>query len=89
MSWTFVYLMLFLKLPIAGLLLLVWWAIHQNDEDPAPAGDGDGGSKLPRPPQHPRPPLPRRPRRGPHGAPAPAAPARTRTVIARARRVQH
>ncbi len=88
MSWTFIYLMLFLKLPIAGLLWLVWWAIHQNDDEPLAASDQDGGSKLPRPP-HPRRPLPRRPRRGPHGAPAPHPPARSRTVLARGRRVEH
>jgi hypothetical protein len=88
MGWTFVYLMLILKLPIAGLLWLVWWAVHQEDtqEEPVVKGD-DGGTRKPRP--HPRPPLPRRPRRGPHGAPAPAPPARTRTVLARGRRVEH
>jgi hypothetical protein len=90
MTWTFIYLMLFLKLPIIGLLWLVWWAVHQNDEDPAGAHDDDGGSKLhlhPRP--HPRRPMPRPPRRGPHGTPPPPSPARVRTVLARARKVEH
>ena len=86
MSWTFLYLMLFLKLPIAGLLWLVWWAIHQDTETPISSGEDDGGSRLR--PHHPRPPLPRTPRRGPHGTPPPASPPRTRTVIARARRVE-
>jgi hypothetical protein len=87
MSWTFLYLMLFLKLPIAGLLWLVWWAIHQDTEEPVGDRKDDGGSKLR--PQHPRQPFPRRPRRGPHGSPSPPSPPRTRTVIVRARRVQH
>jgi hypothetical protein len=88
MSWTFLYLMLFLKLPIAGLLWLVWWAIHQGDDEPLNSGEDDGGSKL-RSQHHPRKPFPRRPRRGPHGTPAPAAPPRVRPVVARGRRVEH
>jgi hypothetical protein len=79
-GWTFVYLMLILKLPIAGLLYLVWWAIHQSDE-PTQNGDEGGGSKVPRRP-HPHPRLPRHPRRGPHGGDAVPAPARTRHVVA-------
>jgi hypothetical protein len=86
MSWTFLYLMLFLKLPIAGLLWLVWWAIHQDNEEPT-TGEDDGGSKLH--PHHPRTPFPRSPRRGPHGTPSPPSPPRVRTVVVRARRVQH
>ena len=75
MEWTFVYLMFGLKLPIAGLLWIVWWAIHQVPEDATPGGEG---SKRPRHP-HPRPPLPRRPRpRGSHGLPIPAPPQRMR-----------
>ncbi len=86
MTWTFIYLMLILKLPIAGLLWLVWWAIKQDADEPV-AKEDDGGSRQRR--HHPRPPPPRRPRRGPHGAPAPAPPARVRTVLARGRRVEH
>jgi hypothetical protein len=86
MGWTFLYLMVFLKLPIIALLLLVWWAIRQDPAaDTDDGGDSDdGGTKTPR---HPRPPLRPLPRnRGPHhGSPAPAAPPRTRTVVARAR----
>ncbi len=78
-GWTFVYLMVVLKIPIVALLWLVWWAVHQTP-DPEPGTGGDGGSRQPR--RHPRGPLPRAPRRGPHGgAPAPAPP-RTRTVVA-------
>ena len=84
MGWTFVYLMLILKIPIVALLWIVWWAIHQTD-DAAAEPDGGGGSKRP----HPREPLPHTPRRGPHGDPAPAAPPRVRAVTARARRLNH
>jgi hypothetical protein len=86
-SWTFVYLMLALKIPILALLYIVWWAIKQSPE-PADEHRGDGGSKRPPLRPHPRKPFPRRPRRGPHGDPAPASPPRTRSVlVARARNV--
>jgi hypothetical protein len=92
MSATFIFLMVFLKLPIFGLLYIVWWAIRATPE-PDPATDEDGGTKRPREPSprhpHPRPALPRHPRRGPHGAPPVPAPPRARTVVARARRVEH
>lgn len=91
MSATFIFLMVVLKLPIAALLYIVWWAIHAEPE-PVPATDDDGGSKQPRNPRprhpHPRPALPRPPRRDPHGAPPVPAPPRVRTVVARARRVE-
>ena len=92
MSATFIFLMVALKIPIFGLLYIVWWAIHAVPE-PEPATDEDGGSKRPINPRprhpHPRPALPRPPRRGPHAAPPVPAPARVRTVVARARRVEH
>jgi hypothetical protein len=79
-SWTFVYLMVGLKIPIAALLYLVWWAIHQVPET-AEGGAGNGGMRKPR---HPRPPLPRRPRpRGACGLPAPQPPQRMRVVAGR------
>jgi hypothetical protein len=86
MTWTLIYLLLILKIPMAGLAWLVWWAIHQTDEEPATSED-DGGSKPRR--VHPRRPLPRSPRRGPHGAPPPRPPARVRTVLAQGRRIEH
>src|SRR4051794_18932499 len=61
MSWTFVYLMVGLKIPIFALLYIVWWAIHATPET---EGTGDGGISRPR---HPRPSRPRRRPRGPHG----------------------
>jgi hypothetical protein len=80
---TFIFLMVGLKLPIAALLYIVWWAIHATPETETD-GDGDGGARRPR---HPRPPRPARPRRGPHGGTAVPAPARTRATLARGRRV--
>ena len=84
-TWTFIYLMVVLKIPIALLLYIVWWAIHRCPDEWAeqPHG-GDGGSRRP---PHPRDRLPRGPRRGPHAEPAPAAPPRVRSVVARGRRV--
>ena len=84
MEITFLYLMVGLKLPIAALLYLCWWAVKQvpEPEDATDGEDGDGGSKVP---PHPRPSSPPRPRRGPHGTPPPATPKRTRTTVARGR----
>ncbi len=83
MDWTFVYLMVVLKIPIVLLGWIVWWSTRPVPE-PVEGSDDDGGSRRSRP-RHPRSPLPRSPRRGPHGAPRPPAPARNRTVIARSR----
>ena len=86
MGWTFVYLMLILKIPIVALLGIVWWAIRsapETEQEPE-STEGGGGSKTRR--RHPREPLPRPPRRGPHGDPLPLPPPRVRTVVARARR---
>jgi len=76
------YLMLVLKIPIALLLYIVWWAVHQVPDDETEEQHGDGGARRA---LHPRGPLPRSPRRGPHGGSAPAPPARTRSVVARSR----
>ena len=91
MTWTFLWLILLLKIPIGGLLWIIWWSIHKADEEtPAGAHDEDGGTKVTRARRlHPRPPRPVRPRRGPHSGAAPPAPRRTRSVVARARRVEH
>ncbi len=86
MTWGFLWLMLALKLPLAALIYIVWWAIKAEPEPPETTDD-DGGIK--RHPPHPRKPFPRRPRRGPHGDPAPHSPARVRTVRARARTLGH
>jgi hypothetical protein len=92
MTWTLIYMLLILKIPMGGLAWIVWWAIHQTDEEPVVTSEDDGGNKPRR--VHPRRPLPRSPRRGPrcphspHGAPAPAPPARVRTVLAQGRRIE-
>ncbi|MDX6684825.1 MAG: hypothetical protein QOF26_2493 [Baekduia sp.] len=83
MTWGLIWLMLVLKIPVAALLWIVWWAVHQ-EEEPETGADGDGGTKV-RPHGHrPRPPRPPR-SRGPHGVPMPAAPRRVRTTIVRSR----
>src|ERR1700761_3156178 len=57
--WTFLWLMLFLKIPIVALFLIVRWAVKQTPES---AGGEDGGIG-PRPrPRHPHRPHPRPPR---------------------------
>jgi hypothetical protein len=88
-TWTFIWLMFLLKIPIVGLFLIVRWAVGQTPD--AAAGE-DGGIGKPAPPVGPRHPRTRRPRpsrRGPHRAPAPLAPARVRTVIAEHRLPRH
>jgi hypothetical protein len=78
--------MLFLKIPIVGMLWIVWWAIHQSEEQDTPGVEGEGGTKIRPPDPHRRGRRPRFPRtRGPHGASMPPAPARTRTLVARRR----
>ena len=78
--WAVFWLAVVLKIPIAMLLWIVWWAI----KDPPVPELGDGGGGLPRDPHpHDRPPQP--PRRGPHSARLPAPPARVRTARRRPR----
>ena len=84
-AWTFLWLMVFLKIPIVGLFLIVRWAVRQTPEA-AQGGDGGIGPRTtPQHPHHPRAPRPRRPRRGPHGDPPMAAPPRVRSLVARKR----
>jgi hypothetical protein len=84
-TWTFIWLMVCLKIPIVALLLLVRWAVRQTPEPAAGEDGGIGPLSASRHPHHPRPGHPRRPRRGPHGGPAPASPPRVRTKTARRR----
>jgi hypothetical protein len=82
MEWTFIYLMVFLKLPIVALFWIVWWAVKADPDTDTDSSEGGGGSKRPREPFGPRPRT-----RGPHGDPRlPIAP-RSRPVRAKARRV--
>jgi hypothetical protein len=66
--------MVILKIPVAALLYLVWWAIRQTDAPAeAPETDEDHGFRRRRP----EPKRPRGPRRGPHAPdarPLPACP---------------
>jgi hypothetical protein len=88
-AWTFIWLMVILKIPIVGLFLIIRWAVRQGPEASPEEDGGIGFRPRPRHPSHPRPRLPRAPRRGPHrGAPATFAPARIRTVSARGRLAQ-
>jgi hypothetical protein len=72
---TVIWMALVLKIPIAALLWLVWYAA--KEPEPVGADESEGGSKRPAQPHGPLPPRP--PRRGPgHGAQLPAPP-RVRT----------
>jgi hypothetical protein len=72
----FLWVMLALKIPLAMLLYIVWWAVHA---EPEPVAGDEGGGGIGDRPDHPRP-RPSTPRRrGPHGDPLPPAPPRTRT----------
>jgi hypothetical protein len=75
------WLALALKVPIAALLYLVWWAV--KDPPVAAVDDDSGGSPDRDPGPHPRDRPPHPPRRGPHGPPEPAAPARVRVAKGR------
>jgi hypothetical protein len=79
--------MVALKIPLAALIYIVWWAIKQEPEEQTPSNDDDGGIKRNR--RHPRQPFPRHPRRGPHADAPPQPPARVRSVRAKARTVGH
>lgn len=84
-TWTFIWLMVILKIPIVALFMIIRWAVRQTPENES--GQDGGIGPLPRPlhPHHPRSRLPRSPRRGPHGTPSPGSPARVRTAVALAR----
>jgi hypothetical protein len=73
-AWGFVWVMIGLKIPLAMLLWIVWWAVRSVPEPIA--GDGGDGGVGHRPDGPRRPPPPRR--RGPHGDPVLPAPPRTR-----------
>jgi hypothetical protein len=80
--WTFLWLMLFLKIPIVALFLIVRWAVKQTPESETGEDGGIGPRPRPRHPHRPRRRPPRPPRRGPHGDPAPLSPARVRVATA-------
>lgn len=81
-DWTFIWLMVVLKLPVLALLGIVWWAVHATPE-PEAGDDDDGGTKLPNEPHPGRGPG-RGPRpRGPHGETQPPSPPRSRPLRVR------
>ena len=71
------WMVVILKIPIAGLLGIVWWAVRAQPEADQTRTDGDGGARRHR---HPRGRPPRPPRRGPHAAPPPPPPSRVRAT---------
>jgi hypothetical protein len=75
--WAVIWMALVLKIPIAALLWLVWWAVKDAPE-PLAADEDDGGSRRPERPHGPRP--TRSPRRGPEHGTALPAPPRVRTA---------
>jgi hypothetical protein len=89
-TWTFVWLMVGLKIPIAALIYIVWWAVKDPPESTTPDDSGGGGNdRIAHQHRHPRKPFPRHPRRGPHGSIAPPPPARMRTTRTRTRTFEH
>lgn len=90
-AWTFIWLMVFLKIPIVALFLIVRWAVRQTPDEATGQDGGIGpenGPTHPSRPRHPRARLPRAPRRGPHRDAPLIPPARVRTVVARGRLAQ-
>ncbi len=69
------FLMVILKIPVAALLYLVWWAFHANTlpEEAPPEPEDHRFRRFRREPKRPRGPAPRRSR--PRGAAAPGLPA--------------
>jgi len=90
-AWTFIWLMVILKIPIVALFLIVRWAVREAPDEAMGQDGGIGprnGPTHPLDPRHPRTRLPRPPRRGPHGDAPLVPPARVRTVVARSRLTQ-
>jgi hypothetical protein len=77
-AFTFIWLMVLLKIPMVALFLIVRWAIRQTPEEATGEDGGIGPRPNPIHPHHPRSRRPRPPRRGPHGDPAAPAPPRAR-----------
>jgi hypothetical protein len=84
-TWTFIWLMVILKVPIGALFAIVRWAVRQTPESEPGNDGGIGPNPRPLHPHHPRSRPPRAPRRGPHGDPASASPKRVRISASRQR----
>src|SRR5436190_16026017 len=79
--WPIFFLAVILKIPIAGLLYLVWWSIHQTPEteEAPPGADDHHFRRFRREPKRPK-----GPRRGPHAPdaqPLPDCPPSARTRV--------
>jgi hypothetical protein len=81
--WGVFWLIVVMKIPIAALLYIVWWAVREPPVPEPDSEDGGGGSRRD---PHPRIQPPHPPRRGPHAEPAPTPPERVRVTL-RGRRV--
>jgi len=77
-TWTFIYMMFVLKIPILMLFWIVRWAWKAQPVEEEESGSGGGGPKLPKVPSRPR-------GRGPHGEPSPPSPPRVRAPAERDR----
>jgi hypothetical protein len=83
--WELIFLMLVMKIPIAYLCAVVWWAIKAEPRPPeAAAVTVAVGPEPPLRPAWSR--RPRRPRHGPHGGPSRSYPRTQRVALARAGR---
>jgi hypothetical protein len=87
-TWTFIWLMVILKVPIVALFMIVRWAVRQTPEVEPGNDGGIGPTRGPWHPHHPRSRPPRMPRRGPHGDPASPSPQRVRISAQRQRQPQ-
>jgi hypothetical protein len=84
--WAVFWLAVVMKIPIAAVLWLVWYAVREPAAPEHDSSDGRGGSDRD---PHPRPRHPRPPRRGPHAEPAPPAPKRVRARARKLERAHH
>jgi hypothetical protein len=84
-AWTFVWLMLLLKIPLVALFLIVRWAVRPVPEPAAGEDGGIGPRTRPKHPHHPRTRRPRPSRRGPHGEQPAPSPPRVRKAVSRTR----
>lgn len=68
--WPVFFLLVVLKIPVFGMIWLLWWANPDNAKPEASTDDGGSSRVRPgRPPRHPF-----GPRRGPHGGGIPVSP---------------
>jgi hypothetical protein len=82
--WAVFFLAVVLKIPIAALFAIIWWALR-DPPVPEPDREDDGGSRHD--PHHPRIRPPQPPRRGPHVERTPGSPERVRSGAPRGPRV--